>query len=169
MKRIITSILVLFVAFVIHAQDKKPVKEAGKQLLLAPSDLVITDISFVSGSKNEMKGKYFITVSITITNQGEQPTGDFKLVASQRRTGLHGEEWAIFGAPLPVTGISGSTSVTPNFITRNFVFACSLSDLGRGTYTVPFKVTADFYGAVRESNEDNNDSADIEIELVLGT
>ncbi len=169
MKRVITSILVLFAAFLIHAQDKKPVKEAGKQLLLVPADLVITDISFVSGSKNAMKGKYFITVSITITNQGEQPTGDFKLVASQRRTGLHGEEWAIFGAPLPVSGISGTTSVTPNFITRNFVFACSLSDLGRGTYTVPFKVTADFYGAVRESNEDNNDSADIEIELVLGT
>ena len=167
MKKIIASILVLFAAIVIHAQDKKPVKEAGKQLLLAPADLVITDISFVSGSK--VKGKYFITVSITITNQGEQPTGDFKLAASQRRTGLHGEEWATFGAPLPVTGISGSTSSTPNFITRNFVFACNLSDLGRGTYTVPFKVTADFYGAVRESNEDNNDSVDIEIELVLGS
>ena len=169
MKKIITSILLLFAAIVIHAQDKKPVKETGKQLILAPADLVITDISFVSGSKNAMKGKYFITVSITITNQGDQPTGDFKLVASQRRTGLHGEEWAIFGAPLTVTSISGTTSVAPNFITRNFVFVCNLSDLGRGTYTVPFKVTADFYGAVREQNEDNNDSADIEIELVLGS
>ena len=71
MKKIITSILVLFASIVIHAQDKKPVKEAGKQLLLAPADLVITDISFVSGSKSAMKGKYFITVTITITNQGE--------------------------------------------------------------------------------------------------
>ena len=167
MKKIITSILLLFAAIVIHAQDKKPVKETGKQLILAPADLVITDISFVS--KNAMKGKYFITVSITITNQGDQPTGDFKLVASQRRTGLHGEEWAIFGAPLTVTSIGGTTSIAPNFITRNFVFVCNLSDLGRGTYTVPFKVTADFYGAVREQNEDNNDSADIEIELVLGS
>ncbi len=166
MKKIITSILVSFAAIVIHAQDKKPVKEAGKQLLLAPADLIITDISFVSGQK--IKGKYYITVRLTIANQGEQPTGDFKLVASQRRTGLHGEEWAIFGAPLPVTGISGSISITPNFITRNFIFACNLSELGRGTYTVPFHVTADFYGAVRESNEENNNSADIEVDLVLG-
>ena len=85
------------------------------------------------------------------------------MVASQRRTGLHGEEWAIFGTHLPLTGMRRG-----EIITRNFVFSCSLADLGRGTYSVPFKVTADFYGAVRESNEDNNDSADIEIELVLG-
>lgn len=164
MQKFITSILVLFASIAIYAQDKTPVKEVSKPLLLAPADLVITDISFVSGSKNSMKGKYFITVSITITNQGEQSTGDFKLVASQRRTGLHGEEWAIFGIPLSLTSMRRGESIT-----RNFVFACNLSDLGRGTYTVPFKVTADFYGAVRESNEDNNDSADIEIELVLGS
>ena len=169
MKKLITAVLCTITVFISFAQDKKPVKETGKQLLLAPADLVITDISFVSGSKNAMKGKYFITVSITITNQGDQPTGDFKLVASQRRTGLHGEEWAIFGAPLTVTSISGTTSVTPNFITRNFIFVSNLSDLGRGTYTVPFKVTADFFGTVSEQNEDNNDSADIEIELVLGS
>lgn len=80
MKKIITSILVLFAAIVIHAQDEKPVKEVvGPPVLLAPADLVITDISFVSGQK--IKGRYYITVRLTIANQGEQPTGDFKLIA----------------------------------------------------------------------------------------
>ncbi len=167
MKKVITSILVVFAAIAIHAQDKKPVKEAGKPRLLAPADLIIKDISFVSAQK--IKEKYYITVRLTVANEGEQTSGDFKLVASQRRTGLHGEEWAIFGAPLPVTGISGSVSTTPNFITRNFIFVSNLSELGRGTYTVPFHVTADFYGAVRESDEGNNNSADIEVEFVLGT
>lgn len=143
---------------------KRPLDKPGHKQLVTPDfpkltkpDLQVTAIRLIKVEVNSSK-LHTVTVSVSIKNNG-QLNADRIMLKAYSQNQLRGDSpWSGFGELVPATVINGGATVTADYVFHEDPRVISTSSF-------KFKVVADAYNAVVESNEINNTSSVINIRI----
>lgn len=154
----IFGLLFLILSFTtqINSQTPQvPTGEPGKNQLptpkvkpLAPADLIITNLTFVSIVFNADVKTYVVKVIASIKNEGEVPANKTQVQAFTKNASSSGN-WKVMGEKLNVPYIEAGKSFS-----SVYTFKGSLLDIGTGRFD--FRLKVDPGEIVMESDEFNN-------------
>jgi hypothetical protein len=121
---------------------------------IKPADLEVSSIRFVSVSVDPASKMTEVHVEVSIVNNGQATAAASKLKAFIQDIRTSPSGWVGFGDMVNVPAITGAQTYTAAFVFRGN---------SNTTASFNFRVNADAYNAVTESNETNNQSASIRI------
>jgi hypothetical protein len=124
--------------------------------VLTPADLQVTTVSVVSFVHNADSKSYVFKLSISTKNFGETRTAPVKLKVWVKPAS--GGEWKSFGGLVSLPAMGSGQTVSGEYVFKDLekIVGASLFDV---------KVQADHGNATPESNESNNYSAAVRINV----
>lgn len=153
MKKLIVLVS-LFATVCAQAQNPSAINRelpAPKLKPLQPADLVIANTTLVNAVWSPDLKEWVIKVNLTIKNTGQINTTGTDLKPMVQKTGT--SQWKHTGTNGILIGLKPGESVT-----KEYVFVDKQRILGR-TDSFRFKVVMDPFNKVKEANENNNESA----------
>jgi|GEM_PF-4511028 len=158
MKFFLAISCLLFFSFAVQAQiPQSPItdKPTLKVKPLQPADLVVTHVSLISAAWNNDQKAWVIKVNVTVKNAGGviSPTGI--LIGLVKKN--NGIRWEKLPLAAQVNALNAGASVTKEytFIDRDKILG--VND------RFSFLIRLDPANAIKEGNENNNDSAPLAI------